>query len=136
MKGCSSLLLAALILAVLLGGGYLLYDQVQKQTSTNTHTVSSTGAGRPKFTARNDTHYVLTISMSGPQTMRLQVPPGHSQTRTMLAGTYDVEGSLSDPGTTPFRASWELKQGGTYDVPFERKDAGGGQTGGLIAGHQ
>jgi hypothetical protein len=132
MKSLMSLLFTLLVLAALAAGGWLLYEKAQPAT-TSSNTVGSTGSGRPKLTAHNDTHYVLTISMSGPQTMRLQIAPGKSQTKTVLAGTYDVEGSLSDPTTTPFKASWELKEGGTYDVPFERTEGGSGQTGGLIA---
>jgi hypothetical protein len=128
-----SLLFTLLVLAALAAGGWLLYKKAQ--TATTANTVSSTGGGRPQLTAHNGTHYVLTISMSGPQTMRLQIAPGKSQTKTVLAGTYDVEGSLSDASTTPFKSTWELKEGGTYDVPFQRSEGSGGQTGGLIAAH-
>jgi hypothetical protein len=130
------LLVALVVLAVLVAGGWYLYQTTQAhEGSTRVVSSTTTAHARPVLTAKNDTHFVLTISMKGPQSMRLQVAPGHSETKTLLPGTYDVEGSLSDSNTDSFKGSWDLKENGTYNVPFRRSEGSGGQTGGLIAAH-
>jgi hypothetical protein len=123
MKGCASLLLALLVLLLLVAGGYLLYQRMTAPAS-----------GPPTVTLENQTAYGLTVTMRAGTTLEhFVISPGKSETRTMQAGTYSVEGSISDPNTAGFSGTWRLEKGGKYTGGFQRSDGGGGMTNLLLA---
>ena len=121
MKGCASLLLAAAVLAILLGGGYWLYLEMQEK-----------GSGPPEVTVENRTAYPLTLKMTGDgKTVSVSVFPGKTQKRTMQPGVWEVEGTIAGPTTREFRATWTFEQGQTYAANFTREGGDDGQV--LIA---
>jgi hypothetical protein len=68
----------------------------------------------------NGTHYVLTVTMKqGTELVRFEIAPGQSQSKSFPAGTYQVEGKISDPNTDAFSTSWTF-QDGQYNATFSR----------------
>jgi hypothetical protein len=119
MKGCASLLLAASVLALLLGGGYWLYLEMQDKDS-----------GPPEVTVENGTAYPLTLKMTAQgKTVSVSVFPGKKETRTISAGVWEVEGTLAGPTTREFRATWTFEDGQIYAANFTRE---GGEDGELL----
>ena len=119
MKGCLSLLLALLVIAALLFGGYYFYKKM---------TEGGAGGGPPTVTLENQTPYGLTVTMrSGTTLEHFVISPGKSEKRQMKAGTYSVEGSISDPKTSGFKGTWTLEDGQNYSGGFRRSEEGGGE---------
>ncbi|HEY8130401.1 MAG TPA: hypothetical protein VII12_00805 [Thermoanaerobaculia bacterium] len=126
MKGCFSLLLALLVLLLLVAGGYFLYQRM----------VTGSSSGPPTVTLENQTAYGLTVTMRNGTTLEhFVISPGKSETRTMQAGMYSVEGSISDPNTTAFSGTWTLEKGGKYTGGFQRSDGGSGGMTHLVLAH-
>lgn len=120
MKSCLSFLAMLVVIALILAGGYLLY---QKQAAKSETTL----------TLKNTTSFGLTVNMKGPLVVQFAIMPGKSQTRRIAPGEYEVEGSLSDPKTDGFRSKWTFEDGGTYNADFARSGGGGGGTAQLVA---
>lgn len=120
MKSCLSLLAMLVVVALILAGGYWLYQQQTTKSETT-------------LTLKNQTSYGLTVNMKGPLVVQFAIMPGKSQTRTIAPGDYDVEGSLSDPKTDGFRSKWSFQRGGTYNADFTRSGSGSGGTAQLVA---
>ncbi len=119
MKGCLSLLVALLVIAALLVGGYYLYNRMHE---------GGAGGGPPTVTLENQTPYGLTVTMrSGATLEHFVISPGKSEKRQMKAGTYSVEGSISDPKTSGFTGTWTLGDGQNYSGGFRRSGEGGGE---------
>jgi len=143
MKSFLSLLATLAVVGALAAGGYWLYQQAAPANSSGApglggnsggagaHTLSAVSTGA-SFTLTNGTHYVLTVTMrQGTELVRFEIAPGHSETKPVSAGTYAVEGKISDPKTDPFTAQWEFKAGGKYNANFS-VDANTGQVGMLV----
>jgi hypothetical protein len=108
-----------LVIAALLVGGYYLYNRMHE---------GGAGGGPPTVTLENQTSYGLTVTMrSGPTLEHFVIGPGKLEKRQMKAGTYSVEGSISDPKTTGFTGTWTLEDGQNYSGGFRRSGAGGGE---------
>lgn len=143
MKSFLSLVAALAVMAGLAAGGYYLYQQVASSgnagggsagSSGHLMTATSTGAS---LALTNGTHYVLTVTMKqGAELVRFEIAPGHAQSKSFAAGTYSVDGKISDPDTDPFSTSWTFQDGGQYNATFSRDSQTGQVAALLLAGGQ
>ena len=123
MKGCFSLLLALIVLAVLLAGGYWLYTKAQEGEGR----LAVIGSSGPTLTLKNQTSFALTVELTKPGRIeRFMLSPGESEKRSIQEGTYAVEGRVSDPDTSSFAAEWTFDRAMNYDAAFTRDGEGGG----------
>ncbi|HXZ29107.1 MAG TPA: hypothetical protein VEG08_14030 [Terriglobales bacterium] len=126
MKSFLSWMAALAVVAGLAAGGYYLYQQASGGGSAGSGaagsgghvmTASSTGVS---LALTNGTHYVLTVTMKqGTELVRFEIAPGHTETKSFPAGTYSVDGKISDPSTDPFSTSWTFQEG-QYNATFSR----------------
>lgn len=121
MRSALSCLVVLLIAAAILLGAFWLYRQVE---GGGLPWLAPEGGGDPRLTLHNQTATTLTVTLTGPGTERLQLPPGATATRSLPAGAYQVEARLADPGTEPFAGEWTFEPGGTYEGGF-RSDGDG-----------
>lgn len=124
MKSLFSWLAALVVLAALAAGGYWVYQKVSSGQSPWGKFLP-VAATNPALTLENGTHYVLTVTLRGPGLERFQLGPGKAEKRTLKPGTYQVEGSISDPDTSAFTGEWTFESGGNYTAGFKR-DGGQG----------
>ena len=113
MKSCLSLVAMLAVIALVLAGGYWIYQQQKSKDETT-------------LTLNNNTSFGLTVNMKGPLAVQFAIMPGKSQTRTIAPGDYEVQGSLSDPKTDSFQSKWSFQRGGNYNADFTRSGSGGG----------
>lgn len=137
MKSFLSLLAALVVVAGLGAGGYYLYQQVSGGNAGGSagggagHVLTATSS-EVTLALTNGTHYVLTVTMKqGTELVRFEIAPGHTETRSFPAGTYSVDGKISDPTTDPFSTSWTFQGGGQYNATFSR-DQQTGQVGTVL----
>jgi hypothetical protein len=116
VKSALSCLGTLLVLAIVILGASWVYREVGKGGGDRFAFLTATSP--PKLALQNQTRAVLTVTLTGPGLERFQIAPGHSEVRTLRAGTYAVEGRISDPDTEPFYGEWTLEEGGTYDGGF------------------
>ena len=122
MKSFLSLVAALAVVAGLAAGGYYLYQQMsQGGGSAGGGNVMTATSGEVTLALTNGTHYVLTVTMKqGTELVRFEIAPGHTETKSFSAGTYQVDGKISDPDTDPFSTSWTFQGGGQYNATFSR----------------
>ena len=139
MKSFLSLVAALAVVGALAAGGYWLYQQASagngagggNSAGGGGHTLSSTNSG-VSLTLTNGTHYVLTVTMrQGTELVRFEIAPGHSETKSLSAGSYSVQGKISEPKTEPFTSQWDFEAGRDYNANFA-VDGATGQVGMLI----
>lgn len=126
MKSFLSLVAALAVVAGLAAGGYYLYQQLSGSNAGGNsgggggHVMTAT-SGQVTLALTNGTHYVLTVTMKqGTELVRFEIAPGHTQSKSFSAGTYSVDGKISDPSTDPFSTSWTFQDGGQYNATFSR----------------
>jgi len=120
MKSCLSLLAALLVMVLLAVAGYWAYQKNTGPTNPNGHVLTAV-SGDTSLALTNATAYGLTVTMrQGPLLVRFQLAPGKTETRTFAPGTYNVDGSLSDPSTRPFSSQWTFQSAGNYKANFTR----------------
>ena len=120
MKSCLSLLAALLVMVLLAATGYWAYQHNTSPANQSGHVLTAVSSDI-SFTLTNATNYVLTVTMKkGSLLVRFQLAPGKSETRSFPAGTYSVDGSLSDPSTEPFSSQWTFQSAGNYNANFTR----------------
>jgi opacity protein-like surface antigen len=123
MKSFLSLLVALVLLALLAVAGYYLYQKISSRENAGSagyHIMSAT-SNTASLALTNGTHFVLTVTMKqGADQVRFEIAPGHTETRSFAAGTYNVDGRISDPNTDPFSTHWAFQGGGRYNATFSR----------------
>lgn len=134
MKSFLSLVAALVVVGALAAGGYWLYQQAAGSSpggsaggsNAGGRVLSSTSSGA-SLTLTNGTHDVLTVTIRREtELVRFEIAPGHSQAKSLSAGSYSVEGKISDPKTDPFTSQWDFQPGGNYKANFA-VDGGTGQ---------
>ena len=125
MKSFLSLVAALAVVAGLAAGGYYLYQQQSGGAGGGSagsagHVMTATSS-EVTLALTNGTHYVLTVTMKqGTELVRFEIAPGHTESKSFPAGTYSVDGKISDPSTDPFSTSWTFQSGGQYNATFSR----------------
>ena len=127
MKSFLSLVAALAVVAGLAAGGYYLYQQVSGGNAgggaggASGGNVMTATSSEVTLALTNGTHYVLTVTMKqGTELVRFEIAPGHTESMSFPAGTYSVDGKVSDPSTDPFSTSWTFQSGGQYNATFSR----------------
>jgi hypothetical protein len=80
--------------------------------------VSSSGAGPPVTTIRNDTNYKLSLFLKGPISRAVRLSAGTTQEITLVAGHYQEAARVSDPSIVPFFGVQDYAAGGGYNETF------------------
>lgn len=127
MKSFLSLVAALAVVAGLAAGVYYLYQQVSGGNAgggaggASGGNVMTATSSEVTLALTNGTHYVLTVTMKqGTELVRFEIAPGHTESKSFSAGTYSVDGKVSDPSTDPFSTSWTFQSGGQYNATFSR----------------
>lgn len=129
MKSLLSLI-AALLVVLAIAAGARQLSRHNAGSNGSSAVLAIGGTGDTSLTLKNGTQFVLTATMTaGTSLVRFQLAPGKSQTKTITPGTYNVEGSISDPSTTSFSSQWTFKAGGKYNANFVRASGQGGTLG-------
>jgi len=78
----------------------------------------STGVGPSSIRITNGTPYTLQLTYEGSATQSVRISAGDSETVSLPAGSYRVNGSVSAPNVLPFRGTEDYGAGDQMEVKF------------------
>lgn len=80
--------------------------------------IAVAGLGNPALMVENGTEYVLTVRYAGPMAKELVLQPQAVGELILLAGTYQVAASVSDPSVVPFYGKAVFEPDHMYESVF------------------